>query len=309
VTGTVSSRVDSPTEGRNLATVGIDELSTPDVLRLLVAEESTVSNAVAAALPELARAVDMVVAALRAGGRVHVVGAGTSGRLAALDADELGPTYGLEPGRWTAHVAAFDGTADGEDDAAEGDRVGALAGPGDVVVGVTASGRTPYAVAVLRAAAARGASTVLVSGNPGAVAGSGVDVHVAVHTGPEAVTGSTRLKAGTAQKMVLNVLSTAAMVRGGRTWSNLMVGAVATNDKLRGRVAAALAEATGEDPATCAAALAATAGDGRVALLTLLSGAAPADARAVLADTDGHLREALALLRKSELRAASAGNM
>ena len=227
-------RVDSPTEGRNPATTGIDRLPTAEVLRLVLAEDATVPAAVAAARDELTRAVDLVVAALRAGGRVHVAGAGTSGRLAALDADELGPTYGLEQGRWTAHVAAFDGTVDGEDDTVAGTAVGALAGPGDVLIGVTASGRTPYAVAALRTAAARGAGTVLVSGNPAAAAGSEVDVHVAVRTGPEAVTGSTRMKAGTAQKLVLNALSTAAMVRSGRTWSNLMVGAVATNGKLRG---------------------------------------------------------------------------
>lgn len=290
---TTTERVDSPTEGRNPATVDIDRLPTAEVLRLLMAEDATVPAAVAATLPALTRAVDLLVAALRAGGRVHVVGAGTSGRLAALDADELGPTYGLEPGRWTAHVAAFDGTVDGEDDTAAGAEVGRLAGPGDVLVGVTASGRTPYALAALRTAAGRGAATVLLSGNPTAAAGSEVDVHVAVHTGPEAVTGSTRMKAGTAQKLLLNALSTAAMVRSGRTWSNLMVGAVATNGKLRGRVAAALAEATGEDAEVCAAAVRAAGGDGRVALLSLLAGVPATSAREALAVTGGHLRDAL----------------
>jgi N-acetylmuramic acid 6-phosphate etherase len=289
-------RVDSPTEGRNPATADIDRLPTAEVLRLVLAEDATVPAAVAAALPELTRAVDLVVTALRAGGRVRVVGAGTSGRLAELDADELGPTYGLEPGRWTAHVAAFDGTVDGEDDAAAGAAVGALAGPGDVLVGVTASGRTPYAVAALRTAAARGAATVLVSGNPTAAVGSEVDVHVAVHTGHEVITGSTRMKAGTAQKLVLNALSTAAMVRSGRTWSNLMVGAVATNGKLRARVAAAVAEATGEEPEACAAAVREAGGDGRVALLSLLTGVPAATARDALAVTGGHLADALRTL-------------
>jgi len=291
-----SVRVDSPTEGRNPTTTDIDRLPTADVLRLVLAEDATVPAAVASALPELARAVDLVVGVLRSGGRVHVVGAGTSGRLAALDADELRPTYGLEPGRWTAHVAAFDGAVDGEDDTATGTEVGALAGPGDVLVGVTASGRTPYAVAAVRTAAARGAATVLVSGNPAAAAGSEVDVHVAVHTGPEAVTGSTRMKAGTAQKLVLNALSTATMVRCGRIWSNLMVGAVATNGKLRARVAAAVAEATGEDPQVCTAAVQDAGGDGRVALLSLLAGVPAATAREALAVTAGHLRDALSLL-------------
>ena len=292
--------VDAPTEGRNPSTVDIDRLPTAEVLRMIAAEDATVPAAVTAALPELTRAVDLVVAALRTGGQVHVVGAGTSGRLAALDADELGPTYGLEPGRWTAHVAAVDGSVDGEDDAAAGAAVGALAGPGDVLLGVTASGRTPYAVAALRTAAAGGAKTVLISGNPSAASGSDVDVHVAVDTGPEAVTGSTRMKAGTAQKLVLTALSTAAMVRSGRTWSNLMVGAVATNDKLRGRVAAALAAATGESGQTCAAAVRDAAGDGRVALLSLLTGVPAAAARDVLVVTGGHLREALSMLKSQQ---------
>jgi N-acetylmuramic acid 6-phosphate etherase len=293
---TTSVHVDSPTEGRNPATGDIDRLPTADVIRLILAEDATVPAAVAGALPELAQAVDLLVAVLRGGGRVHLAGAGTSGRLAALDADEIIPTYGLEPGRWTAHVAAYDGVVDGEDDTVAGAEIGALAGPGDVLVGVTASGRTPFAIAALRRARERGARTVLLSGNPSAAAGSEVDVHVAIRTGPEAVTGSTRLKAGTAQKLALNALSTATMVRCGRTWSNLMVGAVATNSKLRGRIAAALVAATGEDADMCAEAVEKADGDGRVALLTLLSGVSIPVARSVLAGTGGHLREALDLV-------------
>jgi len=297
---TASVHVDSPTEGRNPATVDIDRLPTADVVRLVIAEDATVPAAVAAALPELTAAVDLLVAALRSGGRAHVVGAGTSGRLAALDADEIGPTYGLEPGRWTAHVAAYDGVVDGEDDTVAGAAVGTLAGPGDVLLGVTASGRTPYAIAALRTARDNGAATVLLSGNPDAAAGSEVDVHVAVRTGPEAVTGSTRLKAGTAQKLALNALSTATMVRCGRTWSNLMVGAVATNSKLRGRIAAALVAATGEDPDTCADAVENADGDGRVALLTLLCGVSAPVAGRALASTGGHVREAITLLVEAD---------
>jgi N-acetylmuramic acid 6-phosphate etherase len=293
---TASVHVDSPTEGRNPVTVDIDRLPTAEVVRLLVAEDATVPAAVAAALQELTAAVDVLVAALRSGGQVHLVGAGTSGRLAALDADEIQPTYGLEPGRWTAHVAPYDGVVDGEDDTVAGTAVGTLAGPGDVLVAVTASGRTPYAIAALRTARDNGAATVLLSGNPDAAAGSEVDVHVAVRTGPEAVTGSTRLKAGTAQKLALNALSTATMVRCGRTWSNLMVGAVATNSKLRGRIAAALAAATGEDPDTCADAVENADGDGRVALLTLLCGVSAPVAGRALASTGGHVREAMTLL-------------
>jgi N-acetylmuramic acid 6-phosphate etherase len=303
------SRVDSPTEERNPNTADIDRLPTVDILRLLNAEDAGVAGAVAAALPDLARAVDLVVAALGGGGRVHYVGAGTSGRLAAMDADELGPTYGLEPGRVVAHVAAYgatgeptgpDGepngpnrTADGEDDGTAGAAVGALAGPGDVAVGISASGRTPYVAAALRAARSTGARTVLVGANPRAPLGAEVDVHVCVDTGAEAVTGSTRLKAGTAQKLVLNALSTAAMVQLGRTWSNLMIGAVATNAKLRARLVQALAAATGHGQPACATALDAASGDGRVALVSLLA-AVPADrARAALAAAAGSPRAAL----------------
>jgi len=297
---TASVHVDSPTEGRNPATVDIDRLPTAEVVRLLFAEDATVPAAVAAALPELTAAVDLLVAALRSGGQVHLVGAGTSGRLAALDADEIRPTYGLEPGRWTAHVAPYDGVLDGEDDTVAGTAVGTLAGPGDVLVAVTASGRTPYAIAALRTARDNGAATVLLSGNPDAAAGSEVDVHVAVRTGPEAVTGSTRLKAGTAQKLALNALSTASMVRCGRTWSNLMVGAVVTNSKLRGRIAAALVAATGEEPDTCADAVENADGDGRVALLTLLCGVSAPVAGRALASTGGHVREAMTLLNGAD---------
>jgi len=304
--GVDESRVDSPTEGRNPRTADIDCLSTMDVLRLLNAEDASVAGAVAVALPDLARAVDLVVAALRAGGRVHYVGAGTSGRLAAMDAEELGPTYGLEPGRVVAHVAGYDTVgepngrrrvADGEDDAGTGAALGAVAGPGEVAVGITASGRTPFVVAALRTARSAGAGTVLVGANPRAPLGAEVDVHVCVDTGPEAVTGSTRLKAGTAQKMVLNALSTAAMVRLGRTWSNLMVGAVVSNAKLRGRLVHALAAATGEPLDCCAAALDAADGDGRVALVALLGGVPGDTARAALTAAGGSPRAALATLR------------
>jgi len=369
------SRVDSPTEGRNPRSVEIDCLSTLDVLRLLNAEDATVAGAVAAALHDLAAAVDLVVAALAGGGRVHYLGAGTSGRLAAQDADELGPTYGLEPGRVVARVAAYEGgagstgpsttadgetgagstgrstaahgdtragstrpstaadgeddavtgaddagstrpstaadgeagegsagstrpstAADGEDDAVSGAALGAAAGPDDVVIGITASARTPYVVAALSAARRAGAATVLIGSNPRAPLGAEVDVHVCLDTGPEAVTGSTRLKAGTAQKMALNALSTAAMVRLGRTWSDLMIGAVATNAKLRGRLVHALVAATGEDPQDCAAALDAARGDGRAALVALLGAVSVDTARAALAEAGGSPRAALATL-------------
>ncbi len=288
-----------PTEARNPRTVDIDVLPTIDVLRLINAEDEQVAGAVARVLPQIALAADLAVEALRQGGRVHYFGAGTSGRLAVLDAAELPPTYGVDPGLVVAHHAGGNGAVsraieDVEDDEALGAREAALAlHPGDVAVGVTASGRTPYVVGALRAAAEKGAHTVLVSSNPAAAAGAGVDVHIAVETGPEAVTGSTRMKAGTAAKLVLNAMSTAVMVRLGRTYSNLMVSMNARNSKLRGRVVKILVEATGMDAETCATALADSAGDTRAALISLLCDVSPDRAAEALKGSCGSVREAM----------------
>jgi N-acetylmuramic acid 6-phosphate etherase len=297
-----------PTEERNPRTVAIDRLPTLDVLRLLNAEDATVPAAVAAALPPLAEAVDLAVAALAAGGRLHYFGAGTSGRLAVLDAAELGPTFGLEPGRVVAHLAGGLPALTNPSEAAEDDRDGGAAAgsevtAGDVAVGVTASGRTVYVAGALRAARDRGAHTVLVSANPMAPLASLADVHVAVDTGPEAITGSTRLKAGTAQKLLLNSLSTAVMIRLGRTYSNLMTDMIASNEKLRVRQVRMLAQATGADLEACRIALAGADGDPKVALVTLLSPATPERARLALREADGLVHRALRLIRPVEGRA------
>jgi N-acetylmuramic acid 6-phosphate etherase len=225
-------------------------MATLDLLRLINAEDRAVPLAVAGVLPDLARTVDLAVAALSGGHRIHYVGAGTSGRIAVLDAAELIPTFGLEPGQVTAHIAGGTHALTNPSEAAEDDEdpgvtVAAAFAAGDLVVGVTASGRTPYVRAALTKARAKGARTVLVSANPLSPIGSAVDVHVAPDTGPEVLTGSTRMKAGTAQKLVLNAFSTATMVRLGRTYSNLMTDMLASNDKLRDRQLRILAEATG----------------------------------------------------------------
>ncbi|NJC72682.1 N-acetylmuramic acid 6-phosphate etherase [Planosporangium thailandense] len=296
------TRMDGPpTEARNPRTVAIDELPTLDVLRLLSAEDATVPAAVAAALPRLADAVDLVTAALAADRRLHYFGAGTSGRLAVLDAAEVRPTFGLAADRVVAHLAGGEramthSSESAEDDVAAGAAAAAELSDGDVAVGVTASGRTPYVGGALRAGRERGARTVLVSADPRAALAPLADVHVAVDTGPEAITGSTRLKAGTAAKLVLNSLSTAVMIRLGRTYSNLMIDMVASNDKLRGRQVRMLAQATGADPDACREALTAAAGDPKVALVTLLSPAGPEDARRALADARGMVRNALRAL-------------
>ena len=291
-----------PTEVRNPRTTEIDVLPTLEILRLINAEDMLVPPAVAEALPQVAKAVDLEVEALRSGGRVHYFGAGTSGRLAVLDAAELPPTFGIDPSLVVAHHAGGFGAISQaienvEDDAALGARDAGEVNEGDVAVGITASGRTPYVVGALRAAREAGAHTVLISSNPAAVAGTQVEVHIAVDTGPEAVSGSTRMKAGTAAKLVLNAMSTAAMVRLGRTYSNLMVSMSALNSKLRGRLVKILVEATGMDAETCEAALADAAGDTRTALVSLLCDVPSGRAAEALAGSGGSVREAMRMIR------------
>jgi len=290
----------APTEERNPATLEIDLAGTLDLLRMINDEDAKVAAAVRAVLPALAAAVDLATVALRGGHRVHYFGAGTSGRIAMMDAAELVPTFGIDPAQVVAHHAggleAVQRPIEGvEDREANGAAEGGQVGPEDVAVGLAASGRTPYVVGALRAARGRGARTILISANPGAGFGAEVDVHVGVATGPEAIAGSTRMKAGTAQKMLLNAFSTAVMVRLGRTYSNLMVAVAARNAKLRGRVVRILVEATGLDPQVCADAAERAEGDCRVALVSLLAEVPVTVARLALAEAGGAVRPALAI--------------
>lgn len=293
-----SVRVESPTERGNPRTEGIDLLGTLDVLRLLNAEDRTVPEAVGAVLPELARAVDAAVDSLRAGGRVHYVGAGTSGRLAVLDAAELVPTFNITPDWFVAHQAggeqAFrEALENAEDDDAAGAAALSEVASTDFVLGLTASGRTPFVMGALEAARERGAVTGMISSNPDAAGRAPADIAITVDTGPEPITGSTRMKAGTAQKLVLTSFSTAVMIRLGRTYSNLMVGLVATNAKLRGRTTNILQEATGAAVDVCERALADSGGDLKTALVHLLGDVDVDRAAAQLALSDGHVRDAL----------------
>jgi N-acetylmuramic acid 6-phosphate etherase len=292
-----SVRVDSPTERRNPSTTDIDLVSTLDILRMIHTEDRIVPEAVGAVLPLLASAVDLAVAALHAGGRVHYFGAGTSGRLAVLDAAELVPTFNAPADWFVAHNAGGAqalgrAVEDAEDDEAAGAaEVRRHVNAEDFVLGLSASGRTPFVLGALATARALGAGTALVANNPGAVVD--VDVLIAVDTGPEAIAGSTRMKAGTAQKVVLTAFSTAVMIRLGRTYSNLMVSMRATNAKLRGRTLRILREATGLNEPECSAALTEADGDLKVALVHLLSGADPQRSADALASTDGQVRQAL----------------
>ncbi len=296
--GGAPAPVEAPTERRHPHTSELDLLPTADLLRLINEEDASVVPAVAAALPAVEAAVELAVAALRAGGSVHYFGAGSSGRIAAMDAAELPPTFGVLPDRVVAHhaggAAALDrALEDVEDDETRGaaDAQGLRAG--DLAVGLTASGRTPYVAGALAQARRSGAPTVLISSHPQASAAALADVHICVDTGPEVLTGSTRMKAGTAQKLVLNAFSTAVMVRLGRTYSNLMTGVVAKNAKLHGRMVLILAQASGADLDTCADVLAECGDDLRVAMVRLLGGVPPERARAALAASDGVVRAAL----------------
>ncbi len=266
------------TEQRNPATVDLDQLATADLVGAIVAADAQVATAVAAVSGQIAAAVDLAVAALSAGGRMHYVGAGTSGRLGVLDAVELFPTYHVDDDVVTAHLAggaaammrAVEGA---EDDPDLGAAIAAQAGPDDLVVGIAASGRTPYVRGALATARNRGLATVLISSNPAAPLAELADVAILPDTGPEVVTGSTRMKAATAQKMVLNTLSTATMVRLGKTYSNLMVDVIATNAKLERRLVKIVELASGVDHDQAANLLGQAQGDLRVAVVAAVSGA------------------------------------
>lgn len=295
-------RVSAPTEERHPGTRGIDTASSLEILRLMNDADRTVPEAIAPVLPELALVVDRAVEGIRAGGSVHYFGAGTSGRLAVLDAAELMPTFNAPEGLFVAHHAGGErALVQAVENVEDDEELGRAEASGltrhDVAIGIAASGRTPYVRGALAEARERGAATVLVTSNPRAEIADVVDHLIAPDTGPEVVTGSTRLKAGTAQKLVLNAFSTAVMIRLGRTWSNLMVEVVATNAKLRGRVIRILQEATGADEDTARAALDEADGQLKPALVALLAGVPVDAAAAALAGHDGSVAAALAGLR------------
>lgn len=296
------AEVSAPTEERLAASIDIDQMPTLDMLTLLNEQDAVVAPAVAQALPTLAKLVDEAVDRVRAGGRIHYFGAGTSGRLAVIDAAELIPTFNAPPDLVIAHHAGGPNALvapveNVEDDVGLGRQEALGVDAGDIAIGLTASGRTPFVAGALTRAREVGARTALVTANPAASLAPLADYLLAADTGPEVITGSTRLKAGTAQKLILNAFSTALMVRLGRTWSNLMVDVLATNAKLRGRILRILVQATGADPDDAARALTAAGGELKPALLSLLTGVDAPAARALLADSDGSVASALAAVR------------
>ena len=263
-------------------------------------------GSVARALPSIARAVDVIAAALQRGGRLFYVGAGTSGRLAALDAAELPPTFGTEPDLVQAVIAgghrAVTYAAEGaEDNRAQGARDLAARGlqAGDVVAGITASGATPYVLGALEFAKRKGATTIGLTCNPRTSVAQISKIAIVTPTGPEVITGSTRMKAGTAQKMVLNMLSTATMIRLGRVYDNWMIGVDLTNRKLQARGLRILMEASGAGVVDAARAVRQSGHNLPVALIMLKTGASARRAMRMLRDTHGHVYHAIQNIQAS----------
>ncbi|MGC0339839.1 N-acetylmuramic acid 6-phosphate etherase [Streptomyces sp. SLBN-8D4] len=279
----------------------IDQLPTLDIARLMNGEDASVPAAVSRQLPVIAAAIDAIAERMARGGRLIYAGAGTAGRLGVLDASECPPTFNTDPARVVGLIAggpeALVTSVEGAEDSAElarADLDGLAVTAVDTVVGVSASGRTPYAVGAVEHARAKGALTVGLSCNADSALAAAADHGVEVVVGPELLTGSTRLKAGTAQKLVLNMLSTITMIRLGKTYGNLMVDVRASNEKLRARSRRIVALATGADDEEIERALAATDGEVKNAILTILADVDGPTAARLLEESGGHLRAALA---------------
>lgn len=271
-----------------------------EIVRLMNREDSKVSRAVGGESAAIARAVDAIVSAIRKGGRLIYVGAGSSGRMGVLDAAECPPTFGISPSLVVALIAggrraitqAVEGAEDSERNAAR-DLRGMKLGWRDVVVGIAASGTTPYVVGALKYARARGAMTVAVTSNLRMPVGRVAKIVIAPEVGPEVLTGSTRLKAGTSQKMVLNMLSTGVMARLGHVYENLMIDMMLTNEKLAERAVRILVEASGASVSAAEQALREGRHDLRVALVMLKRRVGAGEAKRLIARAGGDLRAAL----------------
>jgi len=289
------------TEQANRATAGLDTRSALEIAGIINAEDARAASAVAGALPEIARAIDAIAQALSSGGRLIYVGAGTSGRIAALDAAECPPTFNTAPGMvqfvMSGGEKALGHAAESQEDwPALGRRDIARRKPGkrDVVVGISASGRTPYTVAALRYARSHGAITIAVTNNHGSWLERVAHIAIVVDVGPEVVAGSTRMKAGTAQKMILNMLSTGAMARLGYVYGNLMVNVHVKNKKLWERGVTILEQAAGIRRAAADRALKAAGYSVPVALVMLKAGVTKTEARRRLENARGNVRRAIA---------------
>jgi N-acetylmuramic acid 6-phosphate etherase len=290
------------TERQNLASQALDTKSALEIATIINSEDAKVASAVSKALPQIAEAIDAVATALAAGGRLIYVGAGTSGRIAALDAAECPPTFGTDPKQVQYVIAGGDkalghAVEANEDSPELGQRDIAKLRPTrkDVVAGITASGRTPYTVAAIEYAREKGAKTIGISCNPDSVLAGAADISITAEAGPEVVSGSTRMKAGTAQKMILNMITTGAMTRLGYVYGNLMVNVSVKNEKLLERGITILSKAAGVDREQARAALLQSKGSVPLALIRLKSSATQAQARRLLKAARGNVRNAVSL--------------
>ena len=288
------------TEQRNAASKNIDRMSSLEIVRLMNREDRKVAAAVEREVPAIARAVDTIVRSLRTGGRLIYVGAGSSGRLAILDAAECQPTFGISretvqaliAGGRRAITSAVEGAEDSMKNAVKDLRRAKLSKK-DVVVGVAASATTPYVLGAVKYAKKKGAATIGVAANREGQLRKLANIFIAPEVGPEVLTGSTRLKAGTAQKMVLNMLSTAAMVEMGHAYENLLIDMEMTNQKLEGRAVRILQAASGKNVSAAEHALRSAGHNMRVGLIMLRRGVDAAEARKLLGKANGNLRAAL----------------
>lgn len=289
------------TEGRNPATTDIDTLDTLGVVTAINEQDQLVAPAVARVLPQIARAVDAIVAAIRNGGRLIYIGAGTSGRLGVLDASECPPTFNTDPDLVVGLIAGGDHALRhpieqvedrGEAGRADLEAIGLTAN--DVVVGIAASGRTPYVLGAIEHARAVGCVTAGISNSVDSALSATVEIPIEVPVGAEVITGSTRMKSGTAQKLVLNMLTTGAMIRLGKTYGNLMVDVQPTNAKLRERAVRIVREATGVEDQEARIRLEAANDEVKTAIVGILLGVEPDAARERLTASGGVVRQALA---------------
>lgn len=288
------------TEQRNAATMNIDRLPTLDMVYLINREDKKVADAVEAVCPQIAGAIDRIYDRMRRGGRLIYAGCGTSGRLGVLDAAECPPTYSVDPGLVCAVIAggrdamfhAAEGAEDSFPQGAEDLRALSLTAD-DSVVGIAASGRTPYVLGALDYARSVGAFTAAITCCPGSAVERAAEIGISPTPGAEVITGSTRMKSGTAQKMILNMISTGVMVKLGKVYGNLMVDVKASNEKLRERCVSIVRQATGAEDSAVRAALAETNYVCKTAIVMLLLGVNKSDAEAMLARAGGRVADVL----------------
>lgn len=288
------------TEKRNAATMDLDQMTPLEIAAVMNQEDRKVPLAIEEALPQIAQTIEAVEKAFRQGGRLFYIGAGTSGRLGVLDASECPPTFGVEPGMVVGLIAGGDRALRFPIEGAEDDRELCVMDlkerelcSKDVLVGIAASGRTPYVLGGLDYARSLGCVTAAIACNKGSAVGKAADIAIEVEVGPEVLTGSTRLKSGTAQKLIVNMISTGAMVRSGKAYQNLMVDVVQSNEKLQVRAENIVMEATGVDRAKARATIDAADGKVKTAITMILASCGKEEALALLEKSGGKVREAI----------------